>query len=157
NADEAHQRAIAANRWRQMREPSLSLRGLFVGADGPCHLDRVRPATHPGPGGYQEKVSASVFDRRLYGQEARQTFYEREIGGPVGRRFTDECGELAGDSPDTAPAAARDKIALLYLDGNKFGQLGREQWKASDPNPAYRRWSDELKKHHRALLKELLG
>lgn len=162
DAAEAHLLAVAANRWRQMCEPALSLQGVFsqVDARDHCHLDRIRPATRPNRrlDGEQEQVSASVGARFKYGRDARQGFYSGEIGRPVELTFTDELGDLAGGAPTSAPLATRDKMAVLHFDGNKFGELGLARWRApTDPEDSYRQWSDALKRHHRRLLDELLA
>ena len=61
-------------------EPSLSLSGVWEKADKACEFDFVRPAAEvvPMPEN-NEAASASVYDRHVYGRNARQKFYQDEI------------------------------------------------------------------------------
>ena len=157
----AHQDAIAANRWRQMQSLSLSVVDLFgQDATQPCYFDRVRPATTEGHIPDVEKkddfVSTSVFARRKYGRDQRRDFYREEKQDPD-LRFTTELGQIAdphGLSKAQAPPSTGWKIAVLYLDGNKFGQKAAAWDKGAE---GYRVWSDKLREHHRELLRKLLG
>jgi hypothetical protein len=157
----AHERALAANRWRQMQEPSLSLADVFVSASGPCELDNVRPATQPGhlPDNANARVSAAVAERRRVGSTARQQFYDWELNATLELEFTDDLGSLAHPTvlPESvAPASTLRKIAVFYLDGNGFGGIGRARWNRPKPEEAYSQWSTVLREHHRGLLRDLL-
>ncbi len=156
---EAYDLATARNRWRQMQEPCLSLAELWNGATTDCYLNRLRPGAVPGniPDHEKELVSRSVFDRRAYGKDARQRFYDREVKAELGLSFTTEFNDI-GDprdlSDDDAPANTHDKLAVFYVDGNLFGKKSR---KALDIGvEAYQAWSSDLRGHHSTLLKELL-
>ncbi|NBO93136.1 MAG: hypothetical protein EBV06_12630 [Planctomycetia bacterium] len=163
--DQAHQLAIAANRWRQMQSMSLSLSDLFnTKALGPCFYDRSRPGTHLNvklPGNKTENLSDSVYLRRKYGRTARQEFYHEEIPEfPKDVHFTDDLGELSDATNlnrEQAPTDTRGKLALIYLDGNQFGSHGRDKWKTHSAVENFRNWSKALRRHHRELLKNLLA
>lgn len=160
SSDEDVQQLTAANRWRQLSEPTVSLDGLWgTGATDPCHFDRVRPAlvnVHM-PEGQTVGGSASVADRRRFGRGSRQRFYRQELGREVNAEFTQDFRELAardGLSDEQAPTNTIDKLAVLYLDGNKFGHKQRDALKAGLTE--YKEWSDALRNHHKALLGELI-
>lgn len=158
--DHAVQLATAQNRWRQMREPSLSLDGLWdTNAQTACHVNCVRPAT-PNlkiPKDPDHDVSLSVYDRHTYGRNARQRFYERETG-LTGRKFTTDFTDLGtadGLSRDIAPETANRKLAVFYVDGNKFGEYGLTALREGG-FAAFAKWSEALRGHHRQLLHQLL-
>ena len=162
---QAEQLAVAKNRWRQLREPTLSLAGVWEQAEEACEFDFVRPATRliPLPENKKSPASASVYDRREYGRNARQKFYRDELGFDPPLSFVDDLQTLAtwsgpDDDPKekVAPLSARDKIAVFYVDGNRFGSIGRSMWKKPDPLEAFREWSEAVRGHHRKLLRELL-
>lgn len=160
---QAEQLAVAKNRWRQLQEPTLSLDGIWDSADGPCELDRTRVAnaTCDLPEKPRTPVSRTVRDRRDYGRGARQSFYRNEIGEiaePL--QFTDDLHQLSGRSSAdevVVPVDEHivDKLAVFYVDGNGFGEIGRSVF-ATGGSEGYRNWSNELRKHHRVLLKGLI-
>lgn len=161
SSDADVQTLTAANRWRQLQEPTVSLDGLWgTGATDPCHVDRVRPAVTGLrlPKDREHDVSRSVSDRHAFGRGARQRFYRLELGREVNADFTQDFRELAardGLSKGQAPTNSLDKLAVLYLDGNKFGQKQRDALKAG--LKGYQEWSDALRNHHKALLGELIS
>ena len=162
---EANQMVLARNRWRQMRSPSLSLDGLWSEeATEACEFDFVRPGSRTvNVVGEVKKASTSVSERRTYGRGARQKFYEQELGSPERGReysFVDDFEALADPrelGPEHAPPDTHDKLAVFYVDGNQFGEIGRKMWASKDPVAAFRDWSEKLRKHHRWLLSELLA
>lgn len=120
---------LAQNRWQQMQSPSLA-----VPAQSnhdwlnwwQCEIDRVRPAVNamPGPEG-TEKVSSSVYTRRVYGRQQKHRFYREltELGEDVIKleEFAHDFEELSSDS--NRNDNLNRKIAVLYLDGNGFGAI----------------------------------
>lgn len=155
------QHLIAANRWRQLREPTVALDGVWPtpAAADPCHFDRVRPATTDVrlPENLTVRASSSVADRRRFGRAARQRFYTQELGHDAHAEFTQDFRELAGRdglAEDQAPTNTLDKLAVLYLDGNQFGAMQRQA--LGEGLDAYRTWSDALRAHHQTLLRELI-
>ncbi|MDR3636734.1 MAG: hypothetical protein P4L84_23220 [Isosphaeraceae bacterium] len=165
---EAEQKAVAKNRWRQMSAPSLSLDGLWPreAADA-CEFDFVRPATTVVEAADGAKnASESVRARRDYGRNARQKFYEHELE-TCDFAFVDGLQELSDPrrldkqgapfDENDAPPDARDKLAVFYVDGNRFGATGRGMWAGDDPVDTFREWSEAIRGHHRDLLRGLLG
>ncbi len=158
--DLAVQRVVAANRWRQLREPSVSQADIWAEAGEPCTLDFVRPGSVRGrlPERPNAPLSPSVAARRGYGRSARQRFYTNTLGSRPGHDFTDKFEQIArrGDlPPDRAPPNTDNKLAVLYLDGNRFGRRGREVTEKCGL-AGLTAWSEGLKKHHAKLLRSLI-
>jgi hypothetical protein len=94
--------------------------------------------------------------RREYGRRNKQEFYRKELekyagGGGVDLRFTDDLSELAGNSD--AWGNLKDKMAVVYVDGNGIGALQREKcatWTAQQE------FSLGLRKMQAAFLGDLL-
>lgn len=135
-------RAEALNHTRQHRQWTVD--PVAAGGAGRADdLDGIRPAVERieirGGGGPTTKqwLSRSVLDRRDYGRRARQTFYRSELGStwtdvlgpPHGERFgfTDSFEEIRADPPEPGALAesSRTKIAVVYADGNAFGDTRR--------------------------------
>lgn len=179
-AQHAEQLAVAKNRWRQLQQPTLSLDDVWVtGQSEPCSLNRTRVATtthNINDDNQQSPVCLSALDRWHYGRGARQKFYHKELG-PVAREnpnfaatlanleFTNDLQELSASVADieqggsgaaTVPDNLADKIAVFYVDGNGFGQKGRDILQAGGLDP-YREWSNALRNHHRHLLMGLVS
>lgn len=121
------EKLVAANRWRQMQMPSVSLAGLDAKASGPCAWNGIRPADGPvierkvEREVIKEHLSKSAFTRFDAGSKLRGTFYKREAGAAFEElNFTKDLGEL---SEKSTKANLNGKIAVIYLDGNRFGML----------------------------------
>jgi len=118
---------IAANRWQQMSLPSLSLVGLDAERKEPCSWNGIRPADDHSikRDDKQLPISASVASRFDAGRTLRQTFYATEARDDTFEtyRFTDDLNELAKRNDSETLA---NKIAVIYLDGNRFGTLQRD-------------------------------
>ncbi len=155
------ERLLAANRWRQMRQPSFSLAGLFDAPDDKdgdrkeCDIDLVRPAARhnrQSPVGKQD-VSESVFVRRTFGREAKQTLYERETG-VENLKYVGDLEELTKRPPlSDVPAHLDRKMAVIYLDGNRFGELQHERCRTAEDQRA---WNEHILGTRRRLLKRLV-
>ncbi|MCA8996356.1 MAG: hypothetical protein KDA80_05220, partial [Planctomycetaceae bacterium] len=177
NVQQAEQLATAANRWRQLQQPTLSLKGLWDHGTEPCALDRTRVASTicDLPERPSAPVSETCRDRREYGRGARQRFYQRELENEATTdpefakilahlQFTDNLKQLSerpnspnSDEDDDSKLSDNvvDKLAIFYVDGNKFGQKGREIFGTHGAD-GFREWSQALRRHHQSLLKGLL-
>ena len=148
------ERLLALNRWGQMQSPMVAIpRRNKDGGVGVCRVDRVRPATDTtlGPGAVKMAVSESVRVRREYGQEQKQTFYNRQTGVQQTREFSHDLDELTSDEKK---GNLNHKMAVIYLDGNRFGQLQAGLCRtASKQN----KFDQELKEYRRTFLRSLLG
>lgn len=151
----------ALNRFRQMRSPSLVFpasrhAGAPVRLRDVCQIDLVRPiggSMRAPKGEGDEKgrlwVSSSVETRRLYGQEQKQSFYADELGDGVSRRFTLDFGELAADKDESL----HHKMAVIYLDGNRFGLLKSRLCTTAD---AQKEFDRTLRSYRKKALQNLL-
>ena len=157
---------VALNRHQQMNQPSLAVPVWNTNlAKPPCDFDGLRPGTDDErrppriPGQEAEKVAASPSARlrRQFGREQRQEFYARETKGiyelPKPGAFTQDFEELAGAAFPDVPDGLHGKIAVIYLDGNKFGALQRTR--CQDPT-AQQRFDDCVKHCRRTMLADLL-
>lgn len=135
------------------------------GVQGACAIDALRPASNKEhlPGGKSAWVSASVAYRRALGRDARQRFYHRVLGAEAVRALgiddsdrlvTDDLQQLAGNGPDDV-GNLRDKIALIYMDGNGFGKVQRDASKIGAE--ALTEWDKHVKCLRRELLRDLLA
>ncbi len=94
------------------------------GSDGP---GAGAPAEDAAP--RRAAVSRSFADRTRYGRLARQSFYRHALPASVsmaGISFTDTFEDLVADPPDETPDNLRNKLALFYADGNRFGALAEK-------------------------------
>ncbi len=136
------------NRWQQMQSPSLSIPKI---SDEVCALDKVRPACVQdySKSGQAISLSPSVAARRDYGKEQKRgEFYESRTKLP-GLKFTRDLDELSNDPKQ---GILNGKIAVIYIDGNKFGQIARECKDAKERTS----FDDKLSKGQNAVLKALL-
>jgi hypothetical protein len=122
----ALERVITANRLRQLGQMTLVAPNQAPGSESACALDRLRPAVNKIKKGQDEEeklVSASVARRRKFGKEQRQGFYNREMQTDRTLIFTSDLQELSTPGLNQNFANLNGKIALIYLDGNKFGKI----------------------------------
>lgn len=127
---DSEEAAIAQGRLRQLQELSLPLPERA--GEGCCPVDRRRPGTEPETiDGKDVWVSASVKARRDYRNDHRQSFYRHEIGvqprllprdGEQGHSFHD----IVRNPPADVPESLRNKLAVLFFDGNGFGAVRRD-------------------------------
>ena len=149
-----------------------------------CPIDRRRPAdasirvkSDAAPGGYAAHgedevadaskskplaVSSSVAARRHYGRWARQRFYAAELGlsRDAGKHlsFADSLHDIVDDGPDVTPLALRQKLAVFYADGNKFGQIRAAISQQKGALAGFSTFSSELKRQQKErLLRPLLN
>ncbi|MCB2188746.1 MAG: hypothetical protein KQJ78_20190 [Deltaproteobacteria bacterium] len=128
--------AKLANRIRRQQFQKLTVDPLpSLGSSNlgrPCQWDLKRPAavveekrSPEKPQGDSFAISASVKARFRPGRELRQKLYQRELGSEAIKdfRFANSFAEIVAQPPAGLPAKIANKMALLYLDGNKFGKL----------------------------------
>lgn len=152
----ASEKAVAANRWRQMHELNFST--AWGESSEVCGIDEIRPGTHKNysPKPDSEYVSASVYVRRQAGRDLRQTIYRDILGESLSLQFTDETASLS-----TFPAGAfkeippnlNGKMAVFYADGNGFGRIQR----SCQDTAALRQWDRDIRDKRRTLLHALLA
>lgn len=153
---------LARNRFRQLRQLSLTLPGSEGGDAGPCEWDGLRPAdarievgrdttaeSHPW-------VSRSVAVRHDFGRKQKQAFYRDELcrGSEAPAtdfpKFTRDLQDLA-DHPDYPQL--NGKIAVIYLDGNGFGAIQARRCR----NPEdLRDFDDKVQHYRRGFLRALV-
>lgn len=129
--DAAAQRAMARVRLRQLQRPTIDLGPApDASSQRPCDLDGARPAlpTTIKVGTETLQVSASVAARRNFGRKLRQAFLAHVFGGPPPQQlgaleFADSLHELVEKPVSRLPPALKNKMALAYLDGNRFGAI----------------------------------
>lgn len=151
---------LAMNRWQQMQAPSFAIPSESAFAKetyAVCQLDHVRPALRIRQrGDTTYRVSRSVAVRRDYGRKMKYSFYLRQLSeskalrkAAEGLKFTHDLTEIA-DRPDEDNLSG--KIALIYLDGNKFGTLQRACSRPED----LAEFDTKIKSYRRKMLASLL-
>lgn len=157
---------VSKIRWQQMRSMRLkypSLEESAVGDHLVCGLDGVRPAAEQVDHWDSERRkpvtevrSASAHARHEFGRKQKTEFFKSEVkhikGAQVEGGFALHLSELAGKAPESA-GPLRDKLAVIYLDGNGFGKLYADHCGTREEQKAA---SDKLKKHQRQFLWKLL-
>jgi hypothetical protein len=132
----ANRHAMGRVRQRQLNTLTLDRGdGLASSVRRPCVIDGFRPAaTLLSKGGKDLLVSASVRDRQALGRKLRQRIYHK-IGIRTDRtlRFADSFSDLVEGPPDGVPPSLVGKMAVVYLDGNKF-TAARDGAIQRDPN-----------------------
>ncbi len=168
-------RVIVRNRLRQFRQPTVAVpepltpEGIAklqdeitdpglqrrLGNHGTfCAVDRVRPATEPTRRGEQPVlVSESVLRRREFGIRRKQNFYAEYTGLTGQWNFTQDFEDLTSLSAEDSqvPSSLNGKMAVIYLDGNKFGSI---QANLGENN--LRNWDKRLGDYRCGVLKDLL-
>jgi hypothetical protein len=166
--------AEARNHARQFRSWTVDRIPLDRAAVDADPFDRIRPAdvdvilprgkildakeVATTPSGERRILSASVAARRDYGRRQRQQFYVDELGrerarellgdGDIG--FTQSIEDMIVEVFQPGlPLSLRNKIAVVYADGNGFGKA-----KAVTGTVKF---AEELSKMRRSLLEKLLG
>jgi len=119
----------AKNRWRQYQQPTLVL-PLSAGNEE-CYYDGLRPGVVEiiMPEDNEKKkamLSGSVDFRRETGGKLRKNIYRKILGEEVTRTFTEDLHELAACE---GKGNLNNKIAFIYLDGNKFTKVRTDHCK----------------------------
>lgn len=169
------ERVIAANRWRQLRSPSVVAPSLpsepadeREASERVCDFDLVRPARPKMMKikGRDRWVSDSVCERRGHGVDRKFNWY-RDLLGPLdaGRSWPfagfatdmDDLADPGGDNPNL-----KGKIAVFYADGNGFGRIqddlirGKDDQIYGSPEDRQRDWDESLQGYRRRLLERVL-
>lgn len=141
----------AKNRWRQMQSPTVAVDDTY--SRQICEKDMVRPATEtmPGPAGTVLSVSSSVAVRRLYGQQRKHKFYQQQIGNHLQAEFVRELDELTDDK---SKGNLSGKMAVIYLDGNRFDQIKNS---VSNDSKRWLEFDTVIKDYRRQMLSGLLN
>jgi hypothetical protein len=145
---------MAKNRWGQMQSLSVVLpQVMSQPAKQVCVIDKVRPAHHKAPEHISKDgcISISTEVRRNYGVNQRNKFYKSRAGvAAEDMKFTDNLEELA-----KYPAAGNlnNKMAVIYLDGNKFGRI---RGKIDDSADSFAQFDGSLRGLQNGVLAELL-
>lgn len=141
----------ARGRWRQLQSPTVIYPGE---GDNVCRFDRVRPKHEEMQKGVGEKprpISRASFSRRSAGiGDKHHQFYEKYAGLPAkGVEFVNDFDQLSN-----LPRQGRlhHKIAVIYVDGNKFGRVFSKLDQTD-----YQAFAQQLQKDASAFLTEMLG
>ncbi len=165
-------RAIALR--NQMLSASLAYPAVDSDAREICPVDLVRPvgADMMFYKTARTRLSASVYARRKYGLAAKQRFYETVLrGDPIVDRLSKQGSHPFALQLDSISErfvthgrlrqSLQDKICVLYMDGNGFGDLQRRFIVAAPDGRAQadrqREFDDLVQSRRRALLASLLG
>lgn len=173
--DAGGQKALAAARFDQYR--TVTLPAPKGPADDRCGIDHVRPGdatirTRPGqigphstheaddkdPKGRTAAVSSAVKDRRAYGRAEKHAFYKKEgvdLSGSI-TGVTETFQDMVKDPPKDLREAVKGKLALIYADGNAFGEIRERLSARLGANQALTKFSTDLADKRRTLLKETL-
>ncbi len=157
---------IALTRWQQMQSATVIYPELQSLEHTICEVDFIRPSNHSMTKGEATiTVSESVYQRRRYGNGQKRTFYRQEIekleNSPINikdvKDFIREFNELTEDKKQSN---LNGKMAVIYLDGNGFGQIEQHMCKEGSED-GLREFDNTVKTHRRSflanLLKETLG
>lgn len=173
--DTGGNQALAAARFAQYRTAILPV------PPGPaprrCGIDGIRPAnavlrTKPGQFGPRStheadtedpradtaRVSSAVKDRRAHGRAEKHAFYRRE-GADLRASVTgvtETFQDMVDDAPDGLRESVKGKLALLYADGNAFGEIRERMAATMGREPALTRFSTDLLEKRRDLLRQTL-
>jgi hypothetical protein len=158
------QKLLAQVRWGQMQSLGLRVPDWNNSGGAPCDLDTVRPGVQEDQKGDKKIfVSNAVFEKRKHGKDAKQQFYKDETRGEEcsvgdGVTFVSDLDDLT-----SYPAAKNlhHKMALIYVDGNHFGEKYNHAVEAGvksgkSPWGSYAEESDGLIKNRRKMLAALL-
>lgn len=143
---------IAMNRWRQMRSPSLAVPTWNDDSGiAPCDIDNVRPADGKVKTDGKVKNSLSVECRKEFGKkEKKGEFYRKQTDNlELDMTFVNDLGELTADA---SKGNLHHKMAVIYLDGNKFG----DKQKGCDTPDKLSAFDKRIKDYRKAALTALL-
>lgn len=145
------EKLIAMNRWRQMHSPSLAVPiENEVNDIKPCKLDGVRPANGTVKTGGMDKNSLSVERRKEFGKEQKKEFYKKQTDNTkLSMTFVNDLDELTAD---TSKGNLHHKMAVIYLDGNKFG----DKQKGCDTPEKLLKFDNCIKNYRKKVLTDLL-
>ncbi len=152
----ARERLLAKNRFRQMQQPSLIMPGLAPLARTECQIDGLRPGVRVERIADQDVwYSESTYVRRGFGRNMKRHFYEEESGVSWGvseseRPVVWDFEELTGDP---SQGSLHHKMALIYLDGNRFGKI---QSRVCTTEEIQKDFDKTVREYRKMLLSELI-
>jgi len=166
--EEDLQNLMAKNRWKQYQQPTLVL--PLQSAKEECSFDGLRPGIVETklPENKIVLLSDSVDYRKAKGKSLKKTIYQKillnDIKGQGNAEiqklldsvdFVDDLHELAGvGEDDKKQGNLKDKIAFIYLDGNKFTKARTKHCKEATKLGEF---SEAVERPRKAFLKELLS
>ena len=125
-----------------------------------CGIDHIRPSTNRKiQKGDDEPifVSESVYQRRKYGREQKQKFYEQQTGIKTLPEFVLDLTELTDDErKGKIQGNLHHKMAVIYLDGNGFGKIQQEICQGDDAKYALELFDTKIKNYRHDFLRSLL-
>ena len=139
------------NRLRQMTAPSVIMPA--EGGNQVCEVSDLRPAAESisWKDGSPKQVSSAVLERRKYGIKQKFHFYKEH--SRIDAEYVNELDHLTGRAGhDRDQGLLQHKLALIYLDGNKFGEILRDC--ASDERLGA--WSKQLQESQNEFLSHVL-
>lgn len=147
----------AKNRWKQYQQPTLVLPA--TAGNGECAYDGLRPGVVETilPDDNEQKkalLSDSVNFRKESGGKLRKSIYRKILGEDdkaITATFTEDLHELAECE---GKGNLNNKIAFIYLDGNKFTRVRTDHCKDAKKLAAF---SKAVEKPRKAFLEELLS
>jgi hypothetical protein len=162
-----HESLRAMNRWQQMTAPSLAMPS--PAKNEVCEFDLIRPSNTievisgpEEPESVTKRASASVAARRQHGKKQKQRFYIDELQRD-GRAVKDAAKRVAeaGFVHDLTELTDQDrskknletKMAVIYFDGNKFGELQNTHCRDAE---AQSRFDKTLRDYRTDALDQLL-
>jgi hypothetical protein len=152
-ADTVREAIVAKNRFQQLQQLTVSIPTKNThSTQQSCALDGVRPASAKNNiQGSQKQVSESVNQRFNYGKKQKKSFYQTETDPEtdLNLNFTNDLGEIATDE---SQGALSGKLAIVYFDGNKFGQIQKN----CDEFEQLTAFDTEIKKKRQQFLTEFL-
>lgn len=123
------EKVLAKNRWQQMQMPSFVIPPKNDN-ELVCEFDLVSPAkdTKERIKGEEKFVSHGIFQRREYGKRQKQSFVKTElkdykISESIEKEFVYHFDLL---TTNVDKGNLKHKMAVIYLDGNKFGSKQRD-------------------------------
>ncbi|MCB1041160.1 MAG: hypothetical protein KDA94_16740, partial [Acidimicrobiales bacterium] len=135
------ERLLAANRWRQMQDASLSIPPADLDTAPPgkpaCALNGIRPAVNHSDYGAPNRTDKESFlcesakQRHDYGRRERSRFYRRIVERGTARSETGRAGsdlpeftrEFESLATGMSDSHLEGKLAVFYADGNRFGKI----------------------------------
>ncbi|MFZ1342875.1 Cas10/Cmr2 second palm domain-containing protein [Thiothrix eikelboomii] len=145
NFPACREKLIGMNRLRQLQQvtvavPDWSRDGHLVA----CAYDGLRPVNETAGKKVGEFVSESVASRFDFGRAQRQRFYAEELGlATLEQGFTDDLQAL---SDDDSKGNLHRKVAVIYLDGNRFGAIQQTHCTTIAAQQAFDRHIQQLRR-----------
>lgn len=148
----------AKNHWRQFQQPTVVIPEKNTNQDikSSCLLDMIRPGVHNEVVQNESmQISTSTAARLDYGRKMKQRFYSEILGShgfeSIDTSFVYDFESLATD-PDKG--YLNGKMAVIYLDGNKFTDLRDRYCRESQ---SLNEFDQSLKSKQAGVLAELLS